>query len=152
MKKDKILMISVASIILFNIFLLIILLFYNDIIILTSKFFKNITKEYYIWFVNRPRISTESNIISITYFIHLLFSIILLLEFVYMMLNRRYKDLIEKRYIITVIFIGIAIYLLIFLFIKYKIEHYRLFMTLIPTEILSMMLLSIIFKIKKYLD
>ncbi|MBU5484418.1 hypothetical protein KQI86_08765 [Clostridium sp. MSJ-11] len=149
MKKDKTLMISLTSIILFNVFFIIILICYNDIIILPIKFIKNVTKEYYYWYMDRPPIPNESIVIGITTIVKMMFSLILSLEFFYTIFNKKYANVIDKKNIVISIIIGFTIYCLSFLFIKYKAQHYRLFMTLISTEILSMMLLNLVLKIKK---
>ncbi|MEW9094629.1 MAG: hypothetical protein AB2417_06055 [Clostridiaceae bacterium] len=149
MKKDKTLMISLITIILFNIFFMTILICYNDIIILPIKFIKNVTKEYYFWYMDRPPVPNESIIMGITTIVKMIFSLILSLEFFYIIFNKKYANVIDKKNIVISIIIGFIFYCLSFLFIKYKVEHYRLFMTLISTEILSMMLLNLILKIKK---
>lgn len=148
-KKNKVLIISLISIILFNIFFIIMLIFYNNIIIIPNKFFKSVTKEYYFWYLNKPFVNNESIIIGIAYILKITFSLILLLELFYTIFNNKYIKLIGKRNIVISLIIGFAIYCLSFLFIKYKAEHYRLFMILISTEILSIILLNLVLKVKK---
>lgn len=150
MKKDKTLMIFLISIILFNVFFIIILTCYNDIIVITNPFFKKITKEYWFWYLDvRPEVNNESFIMGISDILKQLFSAAFLLEFIYMISDKKYISKIEKKNVGISLIIGFVIYSFSFLFIKYKAEHYRLFMTLISTEILSIILLNLILKIKK---
>jgi len=149
MERDKTFMISMLSILLFNAFFIIILIFYNDIIILSTPFLKSTTKEYYIWLVERPITNIESTIIDISFMIKLLFSLIFPLEFLYIITNEKYKNMINKKNIILSLVIGFVLNLLISLSIHYRAEHYRLFMDLIPTVISSLVLLNLILNIKK---
>ncbi|MDU1443156.1 MAG: hypothetical protein E6916_06530 [Clostridium cochlearium] len=149
MKKTNVLITSLISIILFNIFFIIILIYYNNIIILVNGFFKSMTKEYYLWFLSRPNISMESTMLNITEFLKMIFSLIFLIEFLYIISNEKYIKLVNKKNTLISLIIGSIIYCLSFIFIKYKAEHYRLFMTLISTEILSIILLNLVLKIKK---
>lgn len=150
MKKDKALMISLTSVILFNIFFMIISIYYNDIIIVTNKFFKSTTKEYWDWYsVVRPTVKYESAILKITYLVKLMFSLMFLLEFFYIISNDKYINVIGKRKVLINLIIGFTSYCLSFLFIKYKVEHYRLFMSLISTELLSLVVLNLILSFKK---
>ncbi|SNV76905.1 hypothetical protein [Clostridium cochlearium] len=149
MKKTNVLITSLISIILFNIFFIIILIYYNNIIILVNGFFKSMTKEYYLWFLSRPNISMESTMLNITEFLKMIFSLIFLIEFLYILSNEKYIKLVNKKNTLISLIIGFIIYCLSFIFIKYKAEHYRLFMTLISTEILSIILLNLVLKIKK---
>ncbi len=149
MKKDKALRISLISILLFNVFFIIMLIGYNDIIIIPNSFFKSITKEYYFWYMDRPLVYNESIIMGITGILKPMFSLILSLEFFYIIFNNKYINVIEKKNLVISLIIGCTIYCLSFLFIKYGTEHYRLFMTLISTEILSIILLNLVLKIRK---
>lgn len=151
MKKDKALMFTLISIILFNIFFIIMLIYYKDIIIITNKFFKSITKEYWDWYCDmyRPTVNNESTIVDITFMLKMLFKLIFLGQFFYIIDNEKYINVIKKKNVVIYSTIGFAIYCLSFLFIKYKAEHYRLFMSLISTEILSILLLSLVLKVKR---
>ncbi|WP_027623188.1 hypothetical protein [Clostridium lundense] len=150
MKKDRVLMISLISAILFSAFFIIMLICYSDIIIIPNTFFKSITKEYWFWYLDdRLPIPNESFIMGITEILKQLFSAIFLLEFIYIISDKKYINEIEKKNVVISLIIGFVIYSFSFLFIKYKAEHYRLFMTLISTEILSIILLNLILKIKK---
>lgn len=147
---DKAVVISLITIILFNIFFMIILIFHNDIIIIVNGFFKPITREYYDWFLDqRISVKNEDIISAFSDFFKLLFSSILLLEFFYIIFNEKYINVIGKKATVISLFIGFISYSLCFLFIKYKAEHYRLFMTNISTEVLSLVLLSLIIKYKR---
>lgn len=150
MKKDKALMISLISIIFFNVFFIIMLIEYNDIIVIPNKFFKSITKEYWFWYVDdRIPVINESIIFGITCILKPLLSSIFLLEFFYIIFDKKYINVIGKKNVMMCLIIGFTIYCLSFLFIKYRAEHYRLFMTLISTEILSIILLNLVLKIKR---
>ncbi|GEM_PF-6407810 len=147
MKKDKALMFALISIVLFNIFFIIMLIYYKDIIIIPNNFFKSVTKEY--WYSDRPHVNNESTIMGITWILKIIFSIIFLEEFCYIISNENYINAIKKKNVVIYSIIGFAIYCLSFLFIKYKAEHYRLFMSLISTEILSTLLLILVLKVKR---
>lgn len=150
MRKDKALSISLISVILFNIFFMIILIYYNDIIIVINKFFKSTTKEYWDWYsVVRLPVKYESIILKITYLAKPIFLLIFLLEFFYIISNDKYINVIGKRKVVVSSIIGLTIYFLSFIFIKYKVEHYRLFMTLISAELLSLVVLNLVLTFKK---
>lgn len=149
MKKDKIVMISLISIILFNVFFMIILVFYNDIIILPIKFIKNVTKEYYFWYMDKPPVPNESIVMGITEILKITFSLIFLIGFLYIVSNKKYINIIGKKNVVISLIIGFTINYLTSLFIKHKAEHYRLFMDLISTEVSSLVLLNLVLKIKK---
>lgn len=153
MKKDKALMIFLIFIILFNVFFITMLICYKDIIVLPTNFsLTNVTKEYYFWYLDRPRINNESVIIGITSIVKLIFSVTFLLDFFYIISNKKYMDVIGKRNVIISIIIGFVIYCLSFILIKYKAEHYRLFMDLILTEVLSLVVLNLILTLKKSIN
>lgn len=148
-KKDKFLMVSLISIILFNIFFVIIATFYNDIIILVNRFFKPFTREYLDWYINKPSIKGQSFIFNITWIIKIIFSMIFFIEFFYLISNDKYKIIMDKKGIFISLLIGSITYLLSFFLIRYMADHYRLFMTLISTEICSLVILSLIIKYSK---
>lgn len=149
MRKDKTLLISLISIMLFSAFFLIILIFYNDTILFDASL-KSFTKEYWNWYLDNIKI--EGIIVEITSITKMFFSIILSLELMYIITNEKYKDIIDKKNLLISIIIGFAINYLSVLLINYNAEHYRLFMTLISTEILSLVLLNIILNLNKRLN
>ena len=149
MRRDKTLLISLISIILFSIFFLIILIIYNDTILFDASL-KSFTNEYWNWYLDNVKI--EGIIVELTSITKMFFSIILSLELMYIITNEKYKDIIDKKNLMMSIIIGFAINYLIVLLINYKAEHYRLFMTLISTEILSLVLLNIILNLDKRLN
>ncbi|WP_459763392.1 hypothetical protein [Alkaliphilus crotonatoxidans] len=148
-KRDKVLMICLISIILFNCFFMIMLIYYNDIIIVANNFFKSVSKEYYLWYLERPIVDNELIIIGVTKILNIVFSVIFLLEFFYIVFSKKYINEIEKKNVILSLLIGFIIYCLSFILIKYRAEHYKLFMILIPTEIFSIILLNLILKVKR---
>lgn len=147
MKKNNAMIISLISIILFSTFFITILLFYSDIVILNSSL-KNFSREYYDWYLDSYWNNNIGMLEVITSVIGMFFGLIFSLEFLYIISNEKYKDRIEKKYLIISIIGGFILNFLIFTFIKYKVEHYRLFMILIPTEILALILLNIVLKLK----
>ncbi|WP_315119502.1 hypothetical protein [uncultured Clostridium sp.] len=149
MKKDKMIMISLISIILFNVFFMIILIYYNDIIIIPNNFFKQLTREYWDWYLDRAPVPNELIVMGITSILEITFSLIFLIEFLYIISNEKYINVIGKKNVVISLIIGFIINCLTSLFIKYKAEHYRLFMTLISIEVSSMVLLNLVLKIKK---
>lgn len=152
MVKDKNLLFTLMAIIVFNILFIIILAYYYDIITI-NVFVKPPTKEYWYWWLDADQVFlNQSLIISTTSLLKLVFSLIFLLEFFYIMLEKKYKDLISKKNIVISLIVGAIVYSIIFLFIRYKAEHYRLFMTLISTEIFSIILLNLILYVNKKLN
>lgn len=149
MKKNRAMTISLISIILFNIFFMTILIFYNDIIIVPNKFLKSTTREYWYWYAEvRSPVKYESTTLGITYIAKLMFSLIFPLEFFYIISSKKYMSVIGKKSVIISLIIGFIINCLSFLFIKYQAAHYRLFMTLISTEVSSLVLLNLILQFK----
>lgn len=128
---------------------MIMLIYYNDIIIVANNFFKSVSKEYYLWYLERPIVDNELIIIGVTKILNIVFSVIFLLEFFYIVFSKKYINEIEKKNVILSLLIGFIIYCLSFILIKYRAEHYKLFMILIPTEIFSIILLNLILKVKR---
>ena len=149
MKKDKKLTLSLYSIILFNLLFLISLIFYNDIIIIPNNFFKITSKEYWFWYLDQPPVPNEGITMFVSYSIRIMFSSMFLLQLYGILSNKMYSNLINKKSLLLSVLVGFGTYLLSFLFIKYRVEHYRLFMTLIFTEILSLILLNLVITLKK---
>lgn len=148
LKENKALLISIITIILFSIIFVFIAIFYNDIIIIPRL--KNVTREYYDWYLDRPTTQAEVLMEKATYFIKMIFSLIFALEFLYIITNEKYKKIINKRNLAISILIGFALYCLI-AFLNFRAEYYRLYMTLIPLEILSLVLLNMIGGLIRYL-
>lgn len=78
----------------------------------------------------------------------MIFTLIFTIEFVYLVSDEKYQNRIDVKNILISIIVGLIINYLISIFIKYNAEHYRLFMTIIPTQIFSLVLLSIVLKLK----
>ena len=149
MKKEKKIILSLSSIALFNLIFMILLVFYNNIIIIPNKFFKNTSKEYWYWYLDNPAMDNEGIIIGVTFIIKIIFSLIFLFQIYHLISKNKYRNLIKKKSLLISLFLGLGAYILSFLFIKYRVEHYRLFMTLISTEILSLILLNLVLKLKR---
>lgn len=150
MKKDKLLNISILSILLFNIFFIIISIFYKEIIILVNRNLMNYTREYYEWLMTqRVNVKNEDIVVLLTYILQIIFTFIFFVEFYYIIINEKYKASSIKKNIIISIIIGFLVNLGIALLIKYNAEHYRLFMILIKTVISSIVLLYLIMRIRK---
>jgi len=147
LKKNNAMIISLISIILFSTFFTTILIFYNDIVILNSSL-KSFTREYYDWYLDSYWNNNIGLFEVITSAIRMVFGLILSLEFLYIISNEKYKDRIDKKNLVISIIGGFIFNFLISAFIKYNVEHYRLFMILIPTEILALILLNMVLKLK----
>lgn len=148
-KKDKTLLITLISAILFTIFFLITLTFYYDVILLEVSL-KSFSREYYNWWMGTYEL--PGNIINISLLIKIFFDLILLLEFLYIAFNEKYKAHIDKKNLILSIIIGTAINFIINMIIIYNAEHYRLFMELISTQVGAIVLLNLVLNINKRLN
>ena len=150
MKKDINLKIILNSIITFNILFLIMVICYNNIIIIPNKIFINITKEYLMWYFNNPSVPNQRLMIFITEISKMIFSIFSIAQLTYITFDDKYSKIIEKKRVLLYLIVGFVVWFIHLILIKYNVEHYRLFMNLISTEILSLILLTLVLKIKKY--
>lgn len=147
MKNNNDLLLSLISIILFSIIFITILIFYNDIIVLNNSM-KSFTREYYDWYMDSYWNNNYANIEVTTYIIKMIFGLILLLEFSYIVSIEKYSNKIDKKNLVISIIVGILINYFISVSIQNNVEHYRLFMTIIPIQILALVLLNMVLKLK----
>lgn len=137
-------------ILLFQFVFIILLLFYYDIIIVVNPFFKHISEEYWIWFADeRIGVKHEDLILIVSFVIKWLFSASFLLGCLKILCESAYRSQIGLQKILLCIITGGIIYIISFVLIKYFTIHYRLYMTLISTEILSLQLGYLIIFLKK---
>lgn len=149
MKKSKFMSISIISIILFVCLFLVTLIFYYDIIMIPNNFFKNTSKEYWLWYLNNSPVNNESLITGTTGILSMIFPIIFFLEYMCLLSDEKYKKLIDGKEILINLVLGFTIYLIGFFVIKYIVVHYRLYMIFFPAGVLAIMLSSLIFKLRK---
>lgn len=147
MRGNNAITISLISIILFSAFFIFILIFYGDIVILNNAH-KSFTREYFDWYLDFYGNNHISNLELITSAVKMIFTLIFTIEFVYLVSDEKYQNRIDVKNLLISIIVGLIINYLISIFIKYNAEHYRLFMTIIPTQIFSLVLLSIVLKLK----
>lgn len=149
MKRGKFINITLISITLFTIFFLTLLVRYSDIVIMVNSFFKDFSKDYYDWFMSNTISSEESSVIDVSFIFKMVFSLVFLLEYLYFVSTKKYRQMVGDRFIVISTIIGIVVYAISFLVIKYIALHYRLYMYFISTTVLAMVLLSLIIRAKK---
>lgn len=149
LKGNKALLFTLITIILFSIIFAAITIFFNDIITLPSL--KNVSREYYDWYMDMPTSDTEILVEEVTLFVRLIFSLIYLIEVLYILTTDKYLEAINKKNLLISISIGFGTHFFIS-YINSNAEHYRLFMTLIPIQIASLVLLNMILGLNKSLS
>lgn len=151
MKKYRLSSFYLISILLFNLLFIVVLTRYYDLIIL-EPFFKPLTRKY-LDLLSEIKVSLpyEDFIFNLSYISKLLFPLIFLLEFFYLISDKQYSHLVPKKNVIISVIIGAALYFIIRILIRYNAEHCRLFMSLISTEILSIIVLNLVLNINKKL-
>lgn len=151
MKKYRLSSFYLISILLFNLLFIVVLTRYYDLIILEPSF-KPLTREY-LDLLSEIKVSLpyEDFIFNLSYISKLLFPLIFLLEFFYLISDKQYSHLVPKKNVTISVIIGAALYFIIRILIRYNAEHCRLFMSLISTEILSVIVLNLVLNINKKL-
>lgn len=143
--------ILLAVIILFQVFFLIDLFCYYNVITI-NMFFKPISYDYWNWFlIHKDELGYDSAIANITIILKYMLNFLFLYVILNILFTKEYRHAIGKRIATMLIGFAIIIYMICFFYIKYVAEHYRLFMELISTEILSLLLLCLIIIIKRRL-
>ena len=151
MKKYRLSSFYLISILLFNLLFIVVLTRYYDIIILEPSF-KPLTREYMdLIYEISVTLPNEDFIFNPSYVSKILFSLTFLLEFFYLLSDKQYSHLVPKKNVIISVIIGAALYFVIRILIRYNAEHCRLFMSLISTEILSIIVLNLVLNINKKL-
>lgn len=148
MKNDSVLRSALIFIVLFNIIFWGITVFYYDIVSLPGSIFDDLNREKLDWYMNRTPIPHENTVSFVANMSNFIFPLMFLGFFSYILFEQRYKEINTTRILVFVIF-GFTILSLIFAYMKYELEYYRLFMQLIPSEIFSLVLLFTILNIRK---
>lgn len=148
MKNDSILKSALVFIILFNIIFLGVAIFYYDIVSLPGSMFDDLSRETLDWYYNRTKVPYEDTVSFIVQMSKIIFPILFLGVFSYILLDEKNENLNTKGMVVYVI-IGHTILGLIYAYMQYNLEYYRLFMELIPVEVFSLVLLATILNIKR---
>lgn len=144
-RKDRILKISI---ILFQAVFLFQLFCNYNIIIVVNPFFKHVSEKYWTWFsCERSAVKNENLILAVSYIVKWLFSCVFLIEYMNILARPCKRDKIGVKKIVLFTGAAFVIYGISFVAFKYLAVHYRLFMTFVSTEILSLLLLALIFQI-----
>lgn len=133
------------SIILFQIIFFIFVFAYYNIIIVPNSFFHFTSYNMWNYYVTH-HYKNETNIVMASVVIKLLFICIFSMGLAQYLLDKKNVHMLSKAFKIAVILISLSVYLFCFFYIKYQVVHYRLFMSLISVEILSILLFAIIIK------
>lgn len=133
------------SIILFQIIFFIFVFAYYNIIIVPNSFFH--FTSYNMWnFYVAHNDKNETNIIMVSIIIKILFICIFAMGLAQYLLDKKNAAIFSKAFRIGAILVSLTVYLICFFYIKYQVVHYRLFMSLISVEILSILLFLIMAK------
>lgn len=130
-------------ILLFQLAFAIVLIFYYDIVVLEPRL-KFVTREYYEWYMTTPpKISYEGDVINFVEAIMSVFGVSFALADVYFLCKNR------KKLRVLCVFVCLNILAVVsivgwFYYLNADVLHYRLFMRMIPCEILSLLILAIL--------
>ncbi len=131
------------SFLLFQLFFAFMSIFYYGVIIIEPRI-KFVSREYWDWFVTTPPlVPYESQLITLVEGVSNLFSILFLGEEIYLIYrNRKTPHIVLKTF---ALYAAALCTLAGWLYVaKVHLLHYRLFMNLIPCEILSLVLLVLL--------
>lgn len=135
--------------ILYQCFFIVAVIGFYHIVIIPGSLFRVLTREYLLWYMEqKPAVSYESTAIELCWIIKLLCTPIFFLAAVRILTQPEYYRCIKKRGMLFSILAGLLVYGCIFFYNKYQAEHYRLYMTLLSTEILSLIVLSFFWRIR----
>lgn len=133
------------SIILFQIIFFIFIFAYYNIIIVPNSFFHFTSYNMWNFYVTHND-KNETNIIMVSIIIKILFICIFAMGLAQYLLDKKNAAIFSKAFRIGAILVSLTVYLICFFYIKYQVVHYRLFMSLISVEILSILLFLIMAK------
>lgn len=133
------------SIILFQIIFFIFAFAYYNIIVVPNTFFHYTSYDMWNFYVAQND-KSETNILMIATIIKILFTCIFAVGLAQYLLDKKYAYMLSNAFKIGGISVSLAVYLICFFYIKYHSVHYRLFMSLISVEILSILLFAIMVK------
>lgn len=149
-KQSCILPFYVFSVIVFQLFFLATMIFFYDSIIVVSPFFKTLSREYWNWYLNyRSPYSNETTMITVVYILKAIFSFLFIIGFLYLLSDKKNRTVIGKKNFFLAGGVGMLVYFVFFFWIKYQAVHYRLFMTLFSTELLSLTMAYLLWRLKK---
>jgi len=93
--------------------------------------------------------SNEITMISVVYILKAIFSFLFIIGFLYLLSDKKNRTVIEKKNFFLEGGVGMLVYFVFFFWIKYQAVHYRLFMTLFSTELLSLTMAYLLWRLKK---
>lgn len=141
MKTSKPLALSFLAIVLFQgLFFTTLLLFYH-IITIPMPYIKPLSYDYYLWLVQQTTTPMDSFFHALAAMLNSLFQVCFITAITYILFTRDLRKAVGGKSWVFSILIGLLTYAIAFLLIRYVAEHYRLYMTMIPNQILSLMLL-----------
>ena len=121
---------------------------FRDIIIAGNSLFHPLTSEEWEWLCQWSRDYQDLQVMAIAYPLASIFSTTIWICYV-----RHYTPPFKTRHLrasdILIPIIGLALYAPLFYYIKYRVEHYYLWMDLVPREVLSLVLLGLLLSSRK---
>ena len=141
MKRTKPLMLSFLSIILFQVLFFSTLIFLYHIIQIAPPYIKPISYEYYKQLIELPFVPQDYFFTSLVLILNSLFLVCFVSMITYILVTRELRRAVGGKNFIFSILIGLLAYVICLLLIRFVAEHYRLYMVLIPNQILSLILL-----------
>lgn len=140
----------VSMILLFQLIFLFQLFFHYNVIIVVNPFFKHISEEYWIWFSSEySPVNNENLILAVSYVTKWLFISVFLIQYIRIISTSEYRKMLCIKRIVLFTCIACLIYIISFVIFKYFAVHYRLYMTFVSAEILSILLLYFITILRK---
>lgn len=148
-RQDGELQFYLIAAILYQCFFIVAVIGFYHIVIIPGSLFRVLTKEYLLWYMEqKPAVSYEQTAIELCWIVKLLCTPIFLLAAVRTLTQPEYYRCIKASGMLASILTGILVYGFVFFYNKYQADHYRLYMTLLSTEILSLVLLGFFWKIR----
>lgn len=142
-RKGSFVAIAVIQILFFVVFLC-----FREIILTGDPLFHPLTSEEWEWLCQRPHDYQDLQVMAIVYPLASIFS-----TTTWICCARHYIALFKSRHLrasdILIPILGLALYAPLFYYIKYRAEHYYLWMGMVPAEVLSLILLCLLLSSRK---
>ena len=132
---------STALIVLFQLMFAMCIICYHDVISIAPRYLKPMSAEYWYWLLANPQVS-NSDAEKIVYSIECFMAILLINVMLYIAFDASYH--LKTRQIIAPFVCGLIAFGVLRVYVRYVSAHYYLPMCLVPTELLSLILLYLL--------
>lgn len=135
--------ISLGSIVCIQILFLTVFFLCRDIVIAGSPYFRVLTQEEWAWLCQRPGAPHEGQAVAIVSLFATILSVTVLICYI-MQYGALFKSRQLRAFDVLIPIIGCVLYAPLFYYIKYRAEHYYLWMGLVPLKVSTLILLCLL--------